>query len=436
MASYGFESGSDALRFLTGSGSFTGKFTDVVWFFIIYAFEVHCMHWTQRLHEIMARTPAVASYGAHGAKFWGDDAPHLCGAPRQLAALAARWRTTPAQILVLAAFLTLVLAPAMAGWLILDGQWWDGLRYKMPQVANFAGAAVAPSYEEQLARGEFPDEYEACEFVRYRAFVRAPINAWSSFAFLYGASYNVLHGNLLWRPLLAALSGSRGGGTLIEVFRTVQNMANITICVILCWASFVYHASITDEMNYLDVRAMYLGLGAGVLQELDVIWERMAPLPRPQKSGLLRLLAALRMPAYLISMSIYSITALFTDFLSHRFSTLIPILFLANVVLGLARARAHDRQAATAVGRDAARCRLMAQQRRWGAALIVAGILCKAVDDTKVFCFSLLRSTPLQLTGLFHVFLGIGFGLAIISHTDWCKHTIATEFAVEVEPRR
>ena len=61
-----------------------------------------------------------------------------------------------------------------------------------------------------------PDEYEACERVRFNSFVRAPCNAWSSLAFLSAPAFQILSNEHLWAGRTRGLRGLAAGFGLVS----------------------------------------------------------------------------------------------------------------------------------------------------------------------------------------------------------------------------
>ena len=108
---------------------------------------------------------------------------------------------------------------------------------------------VRPAHRA-ASNGTVPDEYEACERIRFDSFVRAPCNAFSSLAFLSAPAYQLATNENLWEANFQGLRGLAAG------FGAVS----IVLGTGLAHASFLYHASATVEMNSIDVRVMVLFL--------------------------------------------------------------------------------------------------------------------------------------------------------------------------------
>eukprot|EP00961_Rhodomonas_salina_P139901 1882695-Rhodomonas_salina.1 len=116
----------------------------------------------------------------------------------------------------------------------------------MEQTSSDLLHAVRPD----TARPAEPDEYEACERVRFHQFVRAPCNAFSSLAYLSAPAFQLATNEYLWSGETSGLRGLAAGFGLVS----------ICLGTAIAHASFLYHASATVEMNRLDVRCMILFL--------------------------------------------------------------------------------------------------------------------------------------------------------------------------------
>lgn len=174
----------------------------------------------------------------------------------------------------------------------------------------------------------------------------------------------------------------------------------ITWTMLFWWAaSFLYHASVTSEMNYIDVRAMMVGMCTSALCELSLLAQRCRFIQSP----------GLRFRIFCAATMWLNLVALYTDFLSHRYVVVVPVLFVGGVYTDILRAMRNF-----SGGR---------RRRGWMAVastccMLVAVVL-KAVDDRKIFCTThAARTSLLQLTGIFHVLVGVGLSMKINLQID------------------
>merc|ERR1712241_861611 len=87
-----------------------------------------------------------------------------------------------------------MLVLPVLGALTLTGEWWAGLDFKGPNDTPHWLHGRLPHYTSEDT--SVPNEYEACEYVRFHSFVRAPFNAWSSYAFLWPTAIGIAHSRL------------------------------------------------------------------------------------------------------------------------------------------------------------------------------------------------------------------------------------------------
>ena len=158
-------------------------------------------------------------------------------------------RTTAALFVCVNTSITLMAA------LSLTGEVWRHPRFTFKHVRQPSTDLlhrVRPAHRAASSgrNDTVPDEYEACERIRFDSFVRAPCNAFSSLAFLSAPAYQLATNENLWDAKFQGLPGLAAG------FGAVS----IVLGTALAHASFLYHASATVEMNSIDVRVMVLFL--------------------------------------------------------------------------------------------------------------------------------------------------------------------------------
>lgn len=301
------------------------------------------------------------------------------GAPGQL-----RWQLA-------ASFVVSMMVLPVLGALTLTGDWWAGLDFKGPNDTPHWLRGTLPDYK--TADTSVPNEYEACEYVRFHSFVRAPLNSWSSYAFLWPPAIFIAHSRLSSAALRAA-----AGSTDFDlfIFHVFGELNIIFAATFISHASFVYHASTTHQMNWIDVRGMNIAMGANVLAESYLL----ASLIFQRRFGVkarLRLLRKWGMLVFVTCTLVWHTLALTTDVLSHAFAWLMPSLFIASLVLSLMHSVVTPRH-----------CR----RRRFASLIMCVACCCKELDSLKLVCYSSWRHGPFQLTAIYHVLLGLVFGIS------------------------
>lgn len=426
MLSYGFESGYAGLQFLLGM-KFGIHWHDLLWVFILVSFIA------RGVHICHTAKPWLDGNGRPNSNSPDDEIngrKKKAPVPGALVALAVRIGSTPGRLIALCIYLIALVGPAIYCSLFLGGEWWSHLSYKHPQitVVNYF------RHTDDMQSDNSPTEYEACEFVRYNAYVRAPVNAWSSFAFASAPTYVILFANL-WDPLLQAIHGQRKNQesvtvmrsntsetSLTQLFGCLQYMQIVLVSSFLCWVSFLYHSSITNEMNYIDVRGMFLTAGFTMMLDAHTIVRRAAWRTLEDQDRLLHfVMEQFVIPVFCAIAVLYDVTVLFTDYFSHRFNIFIPIMFLSNVLFSFWHARHFRVKGAETTGDKKLGYNRVSRRYLIAGVLFIIGVLCKFFDDTKLMCFSSLRTTPFQLTGLFHILLGVSGGYSSAAYVESIK---------------
>jgi len=175
-------------------------------------------------------------------------------------------------------------------------------------------------------------------------------------------------------------------------------------------------------MNYIDVRGMFLGTGFTLMLDVYMIaWRAVSQSIGEQRRLLQLVMEKFVIPVFCAINAVYDVVVLFTDYFSHRFTTFIPLFFLLNFLLRICHASHHREEAAKRTGDTKLSFNRMARWCLIAGVLLIIGVFCKVVDDTKVVCFSSLRSSPFQLTGLFHLLLGVSYGLSAAAQVEWLR---------------
>jgi len=175
-------------------------------------------------------------------------------------------------------------------------------------------------------------------------------------------------------------------------------------------------------MNYIDVRGMFLALGFSMMLDAYKILRRAASQTLGDQERLLHFVTEqFVIPVFCAIAVCYYLTVLFTDYFSHRFSIFIPIMFLSNVLFNFCHARHFRVEAAQTTGDKKLGYNRVSRRYLIAAVLFIIGVLCKCVDDTKLMCFSSLRTSPFQLTGLFHILLGVSGGYSSAAYVESIK---------------
>merc|ERR1712003_242954 len=135
------------------------------------------------------------------------------------------------------------------------------------------------------------------------------------------------------------------------VFECILYSQIVLVSSFLCWVSFLYHSSISNEMNYIDVRGMFLALGFSMMLDAYTLVRRAASRTLGDHERLLHfVMEQFVIPVFCAIAVFYYLTVLFTDYFSHRFSIFIPIMFLSNVLLNFCHARHFRVEAAKTAG--------------------------------------------------------------------------------------
>mmetsp|Transcript_50947 Transcript_50947/g.163040 ORF Transcript_50947/g.163040 Transcript_50947/m.163040 type:complete len:803 (+) Transcript_50947:144-2552(+) len=319
MLSYGFESGSAGVRFLLSvPSSWSTLLQLIIWLLVHYSI----VNWIMLPYE--KRQSELAQCGS------GQDLRgHFCaGCPlTSVIRYMAKNRLRSAALLCLAC-----LAPFVAGAMAWDASAWSNMTYK---------------------RNYTRFEYEACEIVRFDSFVRARLNTWSSFGFMATAAYVICD-----LPSHALKKGYHDETTKLFIFVSI---ATALIHAFWALASAVYHASITHDMNWWDICAMYLSFwNTGVVNGY-IIAGTFRPIWSDQLAQYVR-------GAYLL----WTIVV-FSDLLHWAFPYVMAglglLAFFSQLFLAIFILHGLERSVCLAA------CYTM-----------VIGLLLKAVDDTKRFC--------------------------------------------------
>lgn len=294
----------------------------------------------------------------------------------------ATTQAAAATLLVMVNLGALLLAGA-----VLTPHAWDGLTFKDTALAPHPGRLLVGQLRAPPSAAD-RDEYEACERVRFRRGVRAPSNAYSSAFYLCAPAFQLATNVHLW--------GVQGRGGLSGV-AALFGLMSIVLGVALAHASFLYHASITVELNRLDVRFM-------MLFTLHNTWKcfymgaRLLLYPRLGTAAWRGLLRTYLAPA-LGGASLGALAlAAATDSLHRNYDVLLQSA-IAFMFLGSAGWAITSSQPPGGLGRRAGQLHL---------ALFLVGIALKLLDDSKALCTTdRARDSPLQLTAAFHALTAV-----------------------------
>jgi len=233
--------------------------------------------------------------------------------------------------------------------------------------------------------------YEACEFVQHNDLVRAPLNAWSSFAFYIPAL-------LLTKDFFVDLY--RG---FCEFSTTGDPDLFIGSCILflsIFWnvfqavASFGYHASISHDLNWWDITAMYCLMFHYPAVDCLLLLK-------------LRFASKTKWPVLFASWSLMYLSYIclvFSDAIHFLFDFVIAasgIACLCGCIL-LNRSSIALTKKDSLMGYTAGFC-------------LLSGFTLKALDN-KLPC---APHSTFQLTAIFHVIVGIGCALAAYLHRKY-----------------
>lgn len=233
--------------------------------------------------------------------------------------------------------------------------------------------------------------YEACEFVRFDRFTRAPLNAWSSIALLFPLFVQVP-----W--LLRYLGGGTGSDTGSDVGRVPARCTawivgfDIVVSIALAWSSHLYHASVSEGPNWADAVGVLLMCSVRVVMSLCLC-------PRPQGSPFRRCVRwALRLLVVAALCCVLARVAMLVNghgpWLEEPFEIILGLALIVQASDGVATWETLDHVYGGTAGR------LLLQAHTLGAIAVIV----KVIDNSKVFC---LRHSWWQGTALFHILIGL-----------------------------
>jgi len=290
---------------------------------------------------------------------------------------------------------TTVLLPAVT----LTGAVWSPPRFTFKHINQSASdilSAFRPaSPVSDTSTSTVPDEYEACERVRFHSFVRAPCNAFTSLAYLSAPVYQIATNEHMWAGQKRGLRGLAAGFGLVS----------IVLGTALAHASFLYHASATVEMNRLDVRCMMLFL---IHNTLKCIFMSSRHVLHKRWGGPAwrRELRDIGLPFFGEVTTLGLLLALATNMLNDHYDVLLAVT-VTTMLLGSCAWAVLLPHAGGGLGRGGGLIHLV---------LFVAGVLLKVLDDSKILCVG----TPAHL---------FSFPLSCNQRSVTCRKSSCSNFA-------